>query len=455
MNSCILAETIGFRSMEPQPEHETNSVSLSAYSRLLQQNKNFRRLWMAQIVSEIGDWFYSLAIYSLLLQLTGRASSVALALVLQVLPWTFVGPAAGVVNDRVRRKHVMITADLVRMVVVLAMLLVRSRSVVWLVYPLLLLETIMAAFFEPARNSVIPNITAREDVILANTLASSTWSVNLMIGAALGGLVAAFLGRNAVFVVNAVSFLLSALLIRGMQFDEPHAAAARPLRAGDLFDFSPLIEGVRYVRGDARLLATILVKTGLLVIGPSWVLFTVMGQRYFPVRWNGIDAQRGAMLGMSLLMTARGLGALLGPLVSASVAGHRQARLRTGILLGFLADAGGYVALAVAPNVWFACITVVLAHFGGSVVWVFSTTLLQLNTEDRFRGRVFAADAGLSMFTIAVGAFVAGAFLDRGISARMVAAVAGVSMLLPAAAWFRALRLWDRNTSMVAVDTAG
>jgi predicted MFS family arabinose efflux permease len=455
MNSCILAETIGFRSMEPQPEHETNSVSLSAYSRLLQQNKNFRRLWMAQIVSEIGDWFYSLAIYSLLLQLTGRASSVALALVLQVLPWTFVGPAAGVVNDRVRRKHVMITADLVRMVVVLAMLLVRSRSVVWLVYPLLLLETIMAAFFEPARNSVIPNITAREDVILANTLASSTWSVNLMIGAALGGLVAAFLGRNAVFVVNAVSFLLSALLIRGMQFDEPHAAAARPLRAGDLFDFSPLIEGVRYVRGDARLLATILVKTGLLVIGPSWVLFTVMGQRYFPVRWNGIDAQRGAMLGMSLLMTARGLGALLGPLVSASVAGHRQARLRTGILLGFLADAGGYVALAVAPNVWFACITVVLAHFGGSVVWVFSTTLLQLNTEDRFRGRVFAADAGLSMFTIAVGAFVAGAFLDRGISARMVAAVAGVSMLLPAAAWSRALRLWDRNTSMVAADTVG
>jgi len=79
---------------------EINSISFSSYLRLLRQNRNFRRLWTAQIVSEIGDWFYTLAIYSLLLQLTGRAGSVALALVLQVLPQTFIGPLSGVVNDR-------------------------------------------------------------------------------------------------------------------------------------------------------------------------------------------------------------------------------------------------------------------------------------------------------------------------------------------------------------------
>src|SRR5256885_9548725 len=116
------------------------SVSLSSYLRLVRENRNFRRLWLAQIVSEIGDWFYTLAIYTLLLQLTGRASSVALALVLQVLPQTLIGPTAGVVNDRVKRRRVMITADLVRMVVVLSMLLVRSKSMVWVVYPLLLLD---------------------------------------------------------------------------------------------------------------------------------------------------------------------------------------------------------------------------------------------------------------------------------------------------------------------------
>ena len=156
--------------MDPQPELAATSISLSAYLRLLRLNRNFRRLWMAQIVSEIGDWFYTLAIYSLLLQLTGRASSVALALVLQVLPQTLIGPAAGVINDRVRRKRVMIVADLARMVIVFAMLLVRSRSTVWIVYPLLVMETLMAAFFEPARSAVIPNIASREDVLLANTL---------------------------------------------------------------------------------------------------------------------------------------------------------------------------------------------------------------------------------------------------------------------------------------------
>src|SRR5438874_11819632 len=135
--------------METGLEANVVRVSLASYASLLRGNRNFRRLWMAQIVSEVGDWFYSLAIYTLLLQFTGRASSVALALVLQVLPQTFIGPTAGVVNDRVRRKHVMITADLVRFVIVLAMLLVRTQSMVWLVYPLLVAETIMAAFFEP------------------------------------------------------------------------------------------------------------------------------------------------------------------------------------------------------------------------------------------------------------------------------------------------------------------
>src|SRR6202521_1479309 len=113
--------------MEPQSEHAVLSISVASYLRLLRGNRNFRRLWMAQIVSEIGDWFYTLSIYTLLLQLTGHASSVALALVLQVLPQTFIGPTAGVVNDRVRRKYVMIASDVGRMLIVLCMLFIRSK----------------------------------------------------------------------------------------------------------------------------------------------------------------------------------------------------------------------------------------------------------------------------------------------------------------------------------------
>src|ERR1044072_8244274 len=188
--------------MEPAPELEISTVSFASYLRLLRGNRNLRRLWGAQIVSEIGDWFYTLAIYNLLLQFTGKASSVALALVLQVLPQTFIGPMSGVVNDRLRRKHVMTATGVARVVIVAAMLLVRSREMVWLVYPLLLLETLMAAFFEPARSSVIPNIVPREEIVLANTLSSTTWSLNLVLGASIGGVVAALFGRNWVFGLN-------------------------------------------------------------------------------------------------------------------------------------------------------------------------------------------------------------------------------------------------------------
>ena len=131
--------------MSPATETETQRVNIAAYTRLLRGNANFRRLWGAQIISEMGDWFYTLAIYSLLLQYTGKAQSVALALIVQVLPQTVISPIAGIINDRFSRKKVMIASDLLRCVVVLAMLLVRSPSLVWLAYVLLFAETLLSA----------------------------------------------------------------------------------------------------------------------------------------------------------------------------------------------------------------------------------------------------------------------------------------------------------------------
>jgi MFS family permease len=421
--------------MEPQPEREIPQVSLSSYVRLVRTNRNFRRLWMAQIVSEIGDWFYTLSIYTLLLELTGHASSVALALVLQVLPQTFVGPTAGVVSDRLRRKHVMIAADIGRFVVVLAMLFVRSRSTVWVVYPLLLMETMLAAFFEPARNAVIPNIATRDEVLIANTLSSATWSVNLLIGASVGGLVAAFFGRDAVFLLNSLSFLASGFLISRMHFAEPHAESAAPLRPRDLVDFSPVLEGIRYVRSHRTLLPAVFAKAGELMIGPSWVIFTVLGTHEFAVHWRGMDPARSAMLGMSILLGGRGIGALVGPMISARWAGREDHRLQLGILFGYLTIAIGYSCLGISRTVWMASACALLAHAGGSTVWVFSTTLIQLHSEDRFRGRVFAADLGFSMLTIAAGAYICGRFLDAGVAPRTVATWTGLLMIVPATVW--------------------
>jgi len=416
------------------------SVSFAGYWRLVRDNRNFWLLWIAQIISEIGDWFYALSIYNLLLELTGNAASVGLAVVLQVLPQTLTGPMAGVVNDRISRKRVMITADVVRMIVVLGMLLVRTRLTSWLVYPLLLCETIMASFFEPARNAVIPNITSSQTLIMANTLSSTTWSFNLAVGATLGGFFAAMFGREAAFLWNSLSFLISALLIRSMHFEEPHTEQSRRFAAADLVDFRPIVEGVRYVRSHGRLFATVFVKGGLGFMGANNVILPILGERVFPVRIEGFSGQRGAIVAMSVLMGARGAGALIGPFVSGAWAGQKQQRLRIGILIGFVLAALGYVSVSFAQSVGPAVAAVVLAHAGGSTIWVFSTTLLHLYTEDRFRGRVFSADLGFCTLTVSISSFLAGLAIDSGLPVRTFAYYMGLSMLIPAAVWAVALR---------------
>jgi MFS family permease len=413
---------------------------LAPYWRLVRDNRNFRKLWLAQVVSELGDWFYALAIYNLLLELTGRSALVGLALVLQVLPQTLMAPTAGVVNDRLRRKRVMIAADLARVAIVLGMLLVRTRSMVWLVFPLLLLESAMAAFFEPARNAVIPNIVEESDLLRANTLASATWCVNLAVGALCGGLVGAFLGREAVFLLNAASFLASAVLIRSMGFEEPHLKGAPPFHARELVDFSPILEGLHYIRNDKRVLPTVFVKCGIGLSGANNVILPIMGSRIFPVHWAGLAPERGALLGMSLLMAARGVGAMFGPILGGAWAGERTERLRSGILLGFLIAAVGYSTLSWAPTIWVAIASVLLGNFGMSSNWVFSTTLLQVSTEDRFRGRVFAAEIGLLTLAIAISGYTAGVCNDWGVPIRVLAFANGAIALVPAAAWAVAMR---------------
>jgi predicted MFS family arabinose efflux permease len=422
--------------------------SLSSYFKIVRENRNFRLLWTAQIVSEIGDWLYSIAIYSLLFELTGSARSVATALVLQVLPQFFIGPTAGVVNDRMSRKRVMILADIGRSVVVLGMILVQSRDSIWLLYFLLFIETTMWAFFEPGRSAIIPNITTSEpETLTANTLSSITWSFNLAFGATMGGLVAVWFGRDTVFVINAISFLLSAVLLRRMRIDEPHTSNAPPFRVRDLADFSPILEGVRYVRRDSRLLATLLVKAGLGLMGAHWVILPVFGERVFPVSMDGLGPRRAGMLGMSLLMGARGIGALIGPLVGGYWAGQRQSRMRLGICFGFLSVAAGYVALGVAPTLGWAVATVILAHAGGSLIWVFSTTMLQSQTEDRFRGRVFSADFGFLVITMSFVTYLAGIAIDVGLSVQTLSVVVGMSAFLPAVLWLFALRLWRERAA--------
>jgi hypothetical protein len=165
------------------------------------------------------------------------------------------------------------------------------------------------------------------------------------------------------------------------------------------------------------------------------------------VQIAGFDPRSSGMLGMSLLMGFRGVGALIGPLVATWWSHGLERRMRQGILFGYLAGAVGYMILGFTELLPAACASVVLAHAGGSICWVFSSTILQANTDDRFRGRVFSAEYGFAMLTMSTVNYLAGTFVDMGVHVRTVALVAGCSMLVPAMAWIAAQRLWRQRSA--------
>ena len=150
-------------------------------------------------------------------------------------------------------------------------------------------------------------------------------------------------------------------------------------------------------------------------------------------------------MGMSVMLASRGAGAILGAFATSSIAGNSKPRLRHSILAGFLLGSAGYLALAGVPNIWLACAALIVAHAGGSIIWTASTTLLMDQTEDRFRGRVFSAEFAFSMATLAMISYTGGVLVDHGMSVRALAFATGLLILIPAAAWAHAQRLWKPN----------
>ncbi len=416
-----------------------SQVSLRGYLQLLKRSPNFRRVWIAQLISGSGDWFYSVAIYSMILELTERAELVAWAAILQILPMMLLGPTAGAANDRLSRRKVMLVSDLLRAALVLCMLLIDRREHLPWLYMLLALEIGTAAFFEAGRGAILPSLVERQDLPAANALGSTTWSLTVTMGAALGGLAVAYLGRRFVFAANSVSFLLSAWFVFRVRAFERHLAGLRKQSWWSALSFRPIAEGFLYMVRDWRLATLLTLKFGLGIMGARVVLNTILGSGEFAA--GGSPA-----LGMAVLFAFQGTGSTLGPLLMGRRCSESQNSMRWTVLMGYLAAGCGYMLFSQTLVVPLAGLFLVFAHGGASLVWVCSTTLLHLNTEEQFLGRVFAADMGLFMATASVSTYCMGQFLDMGLSARGGALGLGFAMLGPAALWALSLRRsWDRR----------
>lgn len=402
------------------------SPSSTGYLALLRHNKPFRWLWYGQVTSQLGDWLDSIALYTLLLRMTGSGAAVGWLLVAQFLPSTLVGLGAGVLVDRLSRKHVMIATDLGCAFLVLLFLFVQNENQIWIIYVVTILKVALTSLFEPAREAVIPNVTKPEELIAANGISSITWSSMLAGGAALGGLVTGLFGTEAAFILDSLSFLLSAAFTACVPIHEAHLDGAP--RAGLFQEFR---EGFHYLLRQREVLVYALCKALWSLGGGVLLLLTLFGKEIFPLGKDGA-------LSIGLMYAARGVGAGIGPPLAQFLGGTSTRFLRRLIGPGFLLTALGYAAFSRVPGWTFSSTTIlclavaalIVAHIGGSIQWVHSTALLQLNVPNRLQGRIFAIELALLTLAISVSSYTVGAASDAGWPPQTLAlAVAGVFVL--------------------------
>jgi MFS family permease len=400
-------------------------MDFGAYVRLLRENPAFSRLYAAQLISFAGDWFATVALLGLALELTGMAGLAALVLVLQTGGFAAASPIAGILADRIDRRRLMIAADLARVPVALGFLLARDEGTLWIAFVCVALLAVAAAVFEPTSSAALPNLVDRRRLPEANVLIGSAWGTMLAVGAGLGGLVAVVLGRDVAFVVNAASFAGSAWLIWGirlpLQEARTDAEHGHPTHEGIVDSLRGAIAFAR----SSRLVTSFLLSKTTFGVGTGVVaLLAVFGTSVF----QGGDA------GIGLLFAARGLGALTGPFIARAVVGTEDRGLLLGIGASLAILTASYALFPLAPSVWVAAVLVFLAHCGGGGQWTLSTLGLQRATPDAIRGRLFSLDYGLVTLTIAVSTFLAGMLADAVTPAAAVWTMVGL-VVLAGAGW--------------------
>ncbi len=358
-------------------------------------------------------------------------------LIAKFIPTTFLGPAAGVIADRFSRKTIMVVSDLLRVFIVLAFLLVRRPEHVWLVYILALVQESIWTFYDPARKASVPNLCSKEELILANALSGATWSMMLAFGAALGGFITFLYGWQTAIVIDAATFLISALMLAGL--DLPHILPEKKEKPTwrDFTGITDLWEGFKYVYRHREVATLLLVKSGWALSGGILVLLTVFGEQVFTTGGQGGKS--------GILYSVRGLGAAIGPILAWHYFGETRKDMYRSISLAFFVSAGAYILFSRAPTLLWAVPFVLLGHIGGSIQWVFSTTLLQQIVPDQFRGRVFAAEMALLTLILSLSTYFTGLGLDHGVDPRLLALRLALIFLVPGTFWVIYLKMHKKG----------
>lgn len=370
------------------------------------RHRNFALLWVAGLVSVLGDWVLFVALPFFVYQFTGSALATGGMFAAQTIPRVIFGSIAGIFVDRWNRKYTMVAADLMRCGLLLLLLLVHSRTTLWLVYFVAVVESSIAQLFSPAKNALLPSMVGSQDLVIANGLNALGDNLARIVGPTLGGGLLTLFGLASGAIIDSLSFFISGILIaliaassvRLEHITEKSDAQISPWKKV----WQEWWEGLHLI-GKDRLIRTIFVTIGIVMLAEGIILVLLVP--FVAVVMHGTSSTLG------WLMTALGIGGFLGGLVI-----NFMSKLASPLrLIAMTAFIGGILRLAVVmfPIFFLALLLQALAGIIAIALYVNVSALLQSLVENRYLGRVFGVFGTIQALMMLCGMGIASTLGDH------------------------------------------
>lgn len=375
------------------------------YGQLIRENRDFRQLWIAAVISMLGEWFNTIALFFLILEYTGSEFLLGMLFTVRMAGFAILQPFIGLLADRYNRKTLMVASNLLQAGFALCFLLVNDSSdIVWMI-GLSGLMMVLHGVYMTAERAALPNVVSEEDLATANALDAASWSTALCIGAMLGGVVVSIWGTDAAFIVDSLTFLVGTLFLVNLTIPQTIDESMKGpwLSTG----IQNIKSGWRRIRRQPALFRIVFAKASWNIAGGglAGVYLVLMGA----------DVQGfGAAFGFGLFFFARGVGTGLGPILARAFLKNEEAWPS---LVGYLIIVSGLVyflvGISVSYALWITVLLVILAHSASGANWVLSTVMMQQWVEDEVRGRVFSADMLILSVAFSTSTSVAGYLMEN------------------------------------------
>ena len=373
------------------------------YIELLVNNSKFRRFWLGTMVAMFGNWFNTIALFVLLLELTESEMAVGIILVIRMLAFSIPQVFTGMLADRYNRKTLMLLSNILSSIGAACFIFIDTIEYVWLLYVLVFLQSFLNAIFVPAERAALPNIVSEKELLTANALDSITWSLALAFGSALGGLVTAKYGADTAFLIDSLTYLVSFAMILTISIPQKYESSSKePLFKTGIKN---VVDGWKYILSDKVVSRLVLPHSLWAIAGGGLVyLLVLIGDK--------MELEDVAM-GIGFLFMARGIGVGLGPYL---VKLFFKDRSKWPNMIGWLVGIGGifYVLVGLLNWNYWIVILVVLSHAASGGNWVISNVLLQQRVPDEWRGRVFGTDMLFFAGANALSTLIASIIINQG-----------------------------------------